>query len=222
MLKCLAAVSLVFGMLHLSAAQSEVPALEVKTGVLPKAFVRQPYQARLEARGGIVPFRWEVTEGSLPAGINLHNDGLLTGTPTQTGDFHFTVTLSDSSTPASQIVRKLSLIVVSPLATQWGRYPKVNGARLEGSISVSNETDDDLDLTVIVLAVNDIGRATAIGYQHFVLKKSEQPVEIPFGDNLPSGTYQLNVDAVAEVSATNSIYRARLVPKERFAVQPGP
>ena len=105
---------------------------------------------------------------------------------------------------------------------QWGRYPKVNGQRLEGSITVSNQTEQDFDLTVIVMAVNEIGRATAIGYQRFPLKKGDAGTEIPFGENLPRGSYELNVDAVAEVAATNSIYRTRLVPKERFQIQQGP
>jgi hypothetical protein len=221
-LKRMAALILILGAVPLSSEQSEVPALEIKTSELPKAYIRQPYQARLEARGGLAPLKWEGAEGSVHAGISLHSDGFLSGTPSQTGDFHFKVTLSDSATPAHQISRQFSLTVISPLGTQWGRYPKVNGERLEGSILVSNETDDDFDLTVIVLAVNQTGRATAIGYQHFPLKKSEHPIEIPFGDNLPGGTYQLNVDAVAEIAATNSIYRARLVPKERFIVQPSP
>ncbi|HXY03279.1 MAG TPA: hypothetical protein VEI49_06840, partial [Terriglobales bacterium] len=105
---------------------------------------------------------------------------------------------------------------------QWGRYPKVNGRRIEGSAFVSNQTDRSFDLTVIVLAVNETGRATAIGYQHFVLKKNSDAVEIPFGENLANGSYQVNLDAVAEVEATDSIYRARLVPKERFPVTTGP
>ncbi len=47
-------------------------------------------------------------------------------------------------------------------------------------------------------------------------------MEIPFGENLPYGSYQLNADVVAEVAATNSIYRARLVPKELLQIQQGP
>jgi hypothetical protein len=166
--------------------------------------------------------KWELTDGSLPAGIVLHSDGELAGTPRETGEFRFTVTVTDTGKPAYQRTQQLSLTVVSPLMAQWGRYPKVNGQRLEGSILVSNQTDRDFDLTVIVLAVNKIGRATAIGYQHFPLKKNTDEMEIPFGDNLPPGSYELNVDAVAEVAATNSIYRVRLVPKERFEIQQGP
>jgi Putative Ig domain len=196
--------------------------LVVQTTSLPKAYLRQNYETRLEAHGGITPLRWEVTEGKLPAGILLAQDGILTGVPTETGEFQFTVTITDSGRPAAQRNQQLVLTVVAPLMAQWGRYPKVTGQRLEGSITVSNQTGQDFDLTVIMMAVNEIGRATAIGYQRFTLKKDTTSLEIPFGENLPHGSYELNVDAVAEVAATNSIYRTRLVPKEKFQVQEGP
>jgi hypothetical protein len=194
----------------------------VLTTSLPKAYLRQHYETHLEARGGITPLRWELTEGTPPAGIVLGRDGLLSGAPTETGEFRFTVTLTDSGRPAAQRNQQLVLTVVAPLMAQWGRYPKVTGHRLEGSIIVSNQTEQDFDLTVIVMAVNEIGRATAIGYQRIALKKNAAAIEIPFGENLPQGSYELNVDAVAEVAATNSIYRARLVPKERFQIVEGP
>ncbi len=166
--------------------------------------------------------RWEVTEGALPAGVVLGRDGILSGIPTETGEFKFTVTVTDGGRPAAQRNQQLVLTVVAPLMAQWGRYPKVTGQRLEGSIIVSNQTEQDFDLTVIMMAVNETGRATAIGYQRFPLKKGDTGTEIPFGENLPRDSYELNVDAVAEVAATNSIYRTRLVPKERFQILQGP
>jgi Putative Ig domain len=194
----------------------------IQTTSLPKAYLKQHYETRLEAHGGITPLRWEVTEGALPAGIILGHDGVLNGIPTETGEFKFTVTVTDSGRPAVQRNQQLVLTVVAPLFAQWGRYPKVKGRRLEGSIIVSNQTEQDFDLTAIMMAVNETGRATAIGYQRFTLKKGDTGTEIPFGENLPQGSYELNVDAVAEVAATNSIYRARLVPKERFQLLQGP
>jgi len=207
---------------HAQQAAATGQPLQIRTTSLPRAYLRQVYETRLEAQGGITPLKWELTEGSLPAGTALHPDGTLTGTPAEAGEFHFTVTVSDSGKPAYEKRQQLSLLVVAPLLAEWGRYPKVNGQRVEGSIVASNQTDHDFDLTVIVLAVNETGRATAIGYQHFSMKKNTTGVEIPFGDNLPNGTYELNVDAVAEVEATNSVYRARLAPKEKLQVQQGP
>ena len=198
------------------------PPLVVSTVTLPRAYLRQPFRARIEATGGVPPLKWELTQGFLPSGIVLDSDGELSGSPTEAGEFRFTVMATDSRKPAQQISQELLLSVISPLGARWGQYPRINGQRLEGSILVSNETDQDFDLTVVVLAVNEIGRATAIGYQHFTLTKNLDDTEIPFGDNLPPGSYQLNVDVVAEVAATDSIYRARLVPKERFQIQQGP
>jgi hypothetical protein len=196
--------------------------LVVQTTTLPKAYVRQPYEAHLQAHGGITPLRWEITDGTLPSGVVLGRDGILSGVPAETGEFRFTATVTDGGRPAAQRNQQLVMTVVAPLMAQWGRYPKVTGRRLEGSITVSNETGQDFDLTVVMMAVNEIGRATAIGYQRFTLKKDTTSLEIPFGDNLPKGSYELNVDAVAEVAATNSIYRTRLVPKEKFQMQEGP
>jgi hypothetical protein len=204
------------------AAAQDAPPLEIRTTTLPKAYVHKQLETRFEARGGTTPLKWELTDGSLPSGVNLSPDGVLSGSPAATGQFRFTVTVRDSGTPSYQVKQQLSLRVVAPLIAEWGRYPKVNGQRLEGSILVSNGTDDDFDLTVIVLAVNGTGRATAIGYQHFPLKKDSTSVEIPFGDNLPDDSYQLNVDVVAEVAEKDSIYRTRLVPKENFVVKVNP
>jgi hypothetical protein len=204
------------------AQEDRVPPLNIESESLPKALLRTPYQFQLRARGGVPPYKWEITEGSLPTGIVLQGDGQLIGMPQQSGDFHFTATVRDSGRPAHEIKHSFLLTAASPLMAQWGHYPRVNGRRLEGSILVSNETERDFDLTVIVLAVNEIGRATAIGYQRFTLKKDTEGMEIPFGDNLSSGSYQLNVDAVAEVPESRSIYRTRLVPKERFLILQGP
>jgi len=196
--------------------------LVIQTTSLPKAYLKQHYEIHLEAHGGITPLRWEITEGALPGGMALGHDGLLGGIPSETGEFKFTVTVTDGGRPAAQRNQQLVLTVAAPLFAQWGRYPKVKGQRLEGSIIVSNQTEQDFDLTVIMMAVNETGRATAIGYQRFTLKKDDTGKEIPFGENLPEGSYELDVDAVAEVAATNSIHRARLVPNERFQILQGP
>jgi hypothetical protein len=183
--------------------------------------VGQEYETKLTAKGGILPLKWEVKAGSLPPGVSLHQEGDLIGVPSEPGEFRFTVTLSDSGRPAYEKDQELTLTVVTPMFLQWGKYPAVNGRRAEGSILVSNQTEGDFDLTVIVVAVDENGRATALGYQHFPLKKNTNQMEIPFGGDLPRGSYQINVDAVGE-SGTATIYRARLAPKERFAVTVGP
>ncbi len=196
-------------------------ALMVQTTSVPKAFVGQQYETNLTAKGGITPLKWEVKEGSLPSGVSLHSEGVLIGVPSEAGEFSFTVTVTDSGRPAYQRDQKLVLAVVKPMFLQWGKYPRVNGRRAEGSVVVSNQTERDFDLTMVIVAVNEDGRATALGYQHFSLKKNTTAMEIPFGENLAHGSYQNNVDAVGE-SGPATIYRARLAPKEPLVVAEGP
>jgi hypothetical protein len=192
------------------------------SGPLPKAFLRQPYHYRLEAQGGITPLSWEVTNGSPPEGIELAPDGTLSGAPTEVDSFHFVVTVTDSGKPVAQKKKEFVLDVVAPLVVEWSRKPRITGHRLEAAIRVSNQTGNDFDFTFIALAVNENGRATAVGYQHFTLKKDTDEFEIPFAENLPQGSYDLNVDAVGEVEATNTIFRARLAPTGKLQVVQGP
>jgi hypothetical protein len=196
--------------------------LTIRTSSLPRGFLRQAYQVQLEAQDGTTPYKWLLASGSLPKGVSLSEDGLLAGAPEETGLFHLVVTATDGAKPAQQRNQELDMQVAAPLLAKWGRYPKINGRRIEGSLKVSNQTDDSFDLTILVVAVNENGRATALGYQHFTLEKNTIDKAIPLGENLPPGSYQVNADVVAEVAATNTIYRARLVTSERLQVTQSP
>ena len=65
---------------------------------LPNGIVNVAYPgAQFTGAGGFPPYTWSIATGSLPSGISLNpQSGFLGGTPTQTGAFPFTVTLSDS------------------------------------------------------------------------------------------------------------------------------
>ena len=194
----------------------------IKTNTLPRAFPRQLYRIQLEAQGGVPPFTWKVSAGSLPSGISFGVDGVLSGAATTVGNFSFVVTVTDNDRPAHERNKEFVLQVVPPLSIAWGQPPKINGQRIEGTIKVTNQTETTFDLTAVVLAVNEIGRATAIGYQRFPLKPNTIDFEIPFGENLPPGAYEINADVVAEVAEINAIYRARLVTSEKLQMRQGP
>jgi hypothetical protein len=66
----------------------------LQTTSLPKGFLRQPYHFKLEAQGGILPLKWEITAGAQPPGIDLSPDGNLTGAPAEVDSFHFVVTFT--------------------------------------------------------------------------------------------------------------------------------
>jgi hypothetical protein len=94
----------------------------------------------------------------------------------------------------------------------------VNGEKIEGSVIVRNFTEREFTLTVIVMAVNEIGRATALGYQEFTLGAGREQV-IPFGSSPGPASYVVHADAVAEAASTNTIYRARKQTTEPLLIQ---
>jgi len=71
----------------------------VTTSSLPIGVVNAPYPStQLTATGGASPYTWTLTAGSLPAGLALlPSTGVISGTPTATGTFHFTVQVKDSA-----------------------------------------------------------------------------------------------------------------------------
>ena len=175
--------------------------------------------ARLQASGGTEPYHWRILRGSLPQGLGLSDDGVFTGSLNESSEIEFTVLVRDNSRPARHTEQKVVLRTETPLTVDWLRKSKVSGQRIDGSIKVSNRSGRDFDLTFIVLAVNDIGRATAIGYQRFPLKKDTIDMEIPFGETLSWGNYAINVDVVGEEPISKHIFRARLVTGKESITQ---
>jgi len=58
--------------------------LSVTPTTLPEGFKGSAYSFQLSTSGGVQPYTWALTSGTLPAGLILDSSGLLHGTPTQT------------------------------------------------------------------------------------------------------------------------------------------
>jgi len=132
------------------------------------------------------------------------------------------VSVTDGGNRESAVQKGFVLRVVAALAINWKAPARVTGNRIDGTVEVSNTSPDDMDLTFIVMAVASNGRATAIGYQHFVLKRGTIGMELPFGETLPHGGYVIHVDAVGEVAPKNLIYRDKMDTPGPLQVLVGP
>lgn len=82
------------------AISAGLPELEFSTNELPPAPFLSPYEAVIEATGGSGQgYRWAVDSGQLAPGLRLAAGGTprttLSGTPTRTGRYRFTVAVSD-------------------------------------------------------------------------------------------------------------------------------
>ncbi|GAB3385469.1 hypothetical protein GCM10027432_18220 [Lysobacter fragariae] len=73
------------------------PTLVLSPSTLPDGTLSTAYSQALATSGGIAPYAYAVTAGTLPTGLSLSSSGLLSGTPVTVGSFSFSVTATDSS-----------------------------------------------------------------------------------------------------------------------------
>jgi large repetitive protein len=91
------------------------PTLVVTTASLPDGNINQPYTSPGLAATGSAVNSWSLAGGALPAGLTLGSNGVITGTPTQSGTFTVTVQANGNGVNAT---KQLSLFVLAPLAVQ--------------------------------------------------------------------------------------------------------
>jgi hypothetical protein len=202
----------------LTSARAQAP-LSMTTTALPSLTAGAQGRIKIAVTGGSEPLTFKLTNGKLPPGLRLNSaNGTISGVPTAAGTYRFQMTVTDSSFPSMEVQREFTLVVTAALGIEWKQLPAVHGEKIEGSVIVTNYSERDFTLTVIVMAVNQIGRATALGYQEFTLRSRGEQV-IPLGSSPGPGTYVVHADAVAEVPSTNSIYRARKQTAESLVIQ---
>lgn len=85
---------------------------------IPDAVLGVPYEQQFEEGDSWGNVEWSISGGSLPAGLTLSADGVLTGIPTQSGEFAFTVRVEDSREPPAAAERSYSLTVMAPVTLQ--------------------------------------------------------------------------------------------------------
>ncbi len=94
-----------------------VQPLTITTAALPNATLNYGYGATLTAAGGVQPYSWILTSGSLPNGLGLNSQtGMISGTPTLTGNYLFTVQVTDSESQPASISAGLAINVAGTLA----------------------------------------------------------------------------------------------------------
>ena len=201
---------------------AQSPPLAVVDEPLPPLNAGIEFHILLRATGGAPPYVWTLASGDLPEGITLSPEGFLAGRPAKPGTSTFTLKVEDSGRPAHTIVKDFKAVIVAALLLEWLQSPKVRDNRIDGSLQVSNGSTESFDLTVVIVAVAENGRATAIGYEHFPLKAGALNIQIPFGNTLPHGAYVIHADAIAEIPTRNAILRQRLETPQPLQVVQGP
>ncbi len=90
--------------------------LLIVTDTLPQGMQGFEYYAELTALGGLEPYGWMVSEGSLPSGLFLTYDGVFMGAPDDVGDFPLTIKVFDDNDPPQMAWKDLLLVIgIAPL-----------------------------------------------------------------------------------------------------------
>ncbi|MGH8028272.1 MAG: autotransporter domain-containing protein, partial [Pseudoxanthomonas sp.] len=91
------------------------PTLALTPAALPAGTGGVAYSQTLSASGGIAPYAYALTTGSLPAGLSLTAAGLLSGTPTVAGTFSFSLSATDSTAGvAGTVSQNYTLVLAAP------------------------------------------------------------------------------------------------------------
>jgi aminopeptidase N len=184
----------------LKTAALQTYGLNIVTTEMPEAHVNEPFEVTVEARGGNSPYTFEISDGSLPDGLELDgNTGVISGVPTSQMEYTFTVQVTDSHNPARTDTQDFTLLVESQIGIDdqptelpqtfelIGNYPNPFNATTSISFRLEKTQDVSLDIyNLLGQKVADLyqGRLDA-GLHTFTWN----------GGNTPSGVYFYRLDA---------------------------
>lgn len=117
-----------------------IPAPLIGTADVPLGTEGGAFRGTVNASGGTGPYSWQVTDGALPAGLSLSEDGEITGTPDAAGTFTVTATVTDAQGATADVDVE---IVIEPMVIDGQDVP------------ICHLTDDGYELVIATDAVFD-------------------------------------------------------------------
>ena len=75
--------------------------------------VSSPFSVSPVATGGVPPYTWSLTSGTLPSGLKLAANGVISGTPTATVTKTVTLTVTDHAIPAAETATESLTIAIA-------------------------------------------------------------------------------------------------------------
>ncbi len=132
--------------------------LTIATPALAAAVSGTAYAAQVTAAGGTPAYTWSLKSGSLPNGIVLNaSTGVISGTPSVSGVFAFTLGVTDSGTLVQQQVLASTLVVAPAVqatgpGTTW--YVRADGGSRYSANMTTGQCDGKADAPYGGIGVN--------------------------------------------------------------------
>ncbi len=192
----------------------QVPLL-IDTGNPANATENEAYAGHtFIAAGGVEPYSFAVTEGTLPAGMEL-NGAILEGTPTASGTSVFTVTVTDSANPANTGSHEFTMVVDEAGAAPPALTADTSDNKVGQAIDITFTDDAAWRAAVGGIKVND----TDLNGEQYTL--GEGNINIIADVFTAAGDYVITVQATGYVDAavTQTVTVASSDPDDFYVYQ---
>lgn len=168
------------------------PVILIKPSSLPSGKIGEYYSQQLTAEGGVLPYSFSVGGGTLPPNIFLSQEGLISGTPTESGQYNFLVLAYDSANCLGSQSYSLSVECQSDYET------------LSGYLGISSNGGQSL---YVLDGDSVIGTVTATSESGVVFTSNLEMGVFNFG-TIPTGKYILSGEITYN---DNILYDAKLL-----------
>jgi hypothetical protein len=166
------------------------------------------------AAGGVAPYTFSVSAGSLPGGLQLGGStGVITGTPNATGTFPVTLKVTDANQATATVaititVKLLSVSIVIPANPGSGQQPGIG-------VSLSDPAPSTINGTLTLTFLSSVGGDDQM--VRFVNGSRSVPFSIPQGQtaapNTPivTGTVAGTITLTASVSGAPDVIKTIVI-----------
>ena len=136
------------------------PTISLSPGSLSNGTVNSAYSTTLSASGGMAPYTYSISSGSLPPGLSLNTGtGGVSGTPSAHGTFPVTVTATDSNSATGSIAYSLVIVAQAPIAGAVNATVSANSSANPITLNLTGGSAT----SVAVASAASHGNATASG-----------------------------------------------------------
>ncbi|EPD42980.1 hypothetical protein HMPREF9701_01231 [Delftia acidovorans CCUG 274B] len=136
------------------------PTIALTPTSLPNGTTGSSYSTTLSASGGMAPYTYAITAGSLPVGLSLNvSTGVISGTPSSSGTTNLTITATDANSATGSRAYTFAINAQAPVAGAVSATVAANSSANPITLNLSGGAA----ISVTVASAASHGTATASG-----------------------------------------------------------